>query len=91
MRGNQLFQGAVPSDRSAANEQPGLILVGFDKHYGTLMCYPANEQARLLASIAGTKTLSRGTLNAARTLGLSVAVAPGSQHFLEDFISGRAS
>ena len=65
------------------------ILVGFDRVYGRVMCYPANDAARLLASIAGQKTLSIGTLRAAQALGLKVEVAPGIQHLLEDFMAGR--
>jgi hypothetical protein len=37
--------------------------------YGNRTIYPVNEQARLLARIAGTKTLTIGTLNLAKQLG----------------------
>lgn len=37
--------------------------------YGNRTIYPVNEQARILARIAGTKTLTIGTLNLAKQLG----------------------
>lgn len=67
------------------------ILVGFDKHYGRILCYPANDAARVLAGIAGTKTLSTQTLEQAKALGLNIAVAPGMSTMLEDFLAGRLS
>jgi hypothetical protein len=37
--------------------------------YGNRTIYPVNDQAKLLAQIAGTKTLTVGTLNLAKKLG----------------------
>lgn len=48
------------------------IFVRFDRVYGNLVCYPANQQAEVLARIAGTKTLLPRTLAGARALGLQV-------------------
>jgi hypothetical protein len=37
--------------------------------YGNKTIYPVNEQARLLARIAGTKTLTTSTVSLAKELG----------------------
>jgi hypothetical protein len=42
--------------------------------YGSMMLYPANDQAARLARIAGTKTLSLHTLREARGMGFEVSV-----------------
>lgn len=47
--------------------------------YGVLQSYPANEPARVLAKIAGTKTLKRETLDLAKRLGLTVEQLPQQQ------------
>lgn len=44
--------------------------------YGRAMLYPANEPARVLAAIAGTKTLNQQTLDQAQQLGLIVERVP---------------
>lgn len=67
------------------------ILVGFDRIYGRITCLPANDAARVLASIAGTKTLCLRTIEQARALGLNIQVAPGMGSMLEDFLAGRLS
>lgn len=41
--------------------------------YGVDKIYPVNEAAQILASIAGTKTLSAKTIEYANALGLEVA------------------
>lgn len=42
--------------------------------YGKRTIYPVNEQAKLLAQITGTKTLSIGTINLAQKLGLTFEI-----------------
>lgn len=63
------------------------VLVRFDRVYGNVVCYPANQQAELLALIAGTKTLLPRTLAAARGLGLTLAVE-GDAGALPRFLAG---
>lgn len=48
---------------------PVVIQVRFDRVYGNVVCYPANDAAKHLAAIAGTKTLSRETLRLIGLLG----------------------
>ena len=67
------------------------ILVGLDRIYGRITCLPANDAARVLAAMAGTKTLCLRTLEQARVLGLNIQVAPGMGTMLEDFMAGRLS
>ena len=77
--------------RRHAPAVPAVILVGFDRVYGLIKCYPANDASRVLAGIAGTKTLSREVLYSAAQLGLHIEVAPGLDHLFEDFLAGRLS
>jgi hypothetical protein len=42
--------------------------------YGNRTIYPVNDQAKLLAQIAGTKTLTVATLNLAKKLGFTFEV-----------------
>lgn len=67
------------------------VLVTFRHVYGLIKCYPANDQAQVLAKIAGTKTLLPETLAGARALGLRVSLAPGSEELLTDFLDGKLS
>lgn len=64
------------------------VLVTFRHVYGLIKCYPANDQAQVLAKIAGTKTLLPETLAGARALGLRVMEMQDSGQ-LADFLSGR--
>lgn len=67
------------------------VLVRFDRVYGNVVCYPANQQAEVLARIAGTKTLLPRTLAGARALGLQVEEQNGpAQSQLTDFLAGAA-
>lgn len=43
--------------------------------YGTPTIYPVNEQAKLLARIAGTKTLTHATLALAEQMGFAIVTA----------------
>jgi len=65
------------------------VLVRFDRVYGNVACYPANQQAEVLARIAGTKTLLPRTLAGARALGLQVEERHGTGQ-LADFLAGAA-
>lgn len=42
--------------------------------YGATKLYPANDQARDLARLAGTTTLTMETLNIARRMGMEVVI-----------------
>lgn len=65
------------------------VLVRFDRIYGVIKCYPANDQAKVLAKIAGTKTLSPETLAGARALGLRVELETSRDlQVLSDFLMG---
>jgi hypothetical protein len=46
--------------------------------YGNTTIYPANEQAELLAKIAGTKTLTTSTVELAKKLGFTFEVVAKS-------------
>lgn len=48
------------------------VIIEVKTVYGKENIYPANDQARLFATIAGTKTLSRSDLKAIAALGFSV-------------------
>lgn len=42
--------------------------------YGRAVFYPANNEARLLAQIAGTQTLTRQALELAKAMGCEIVV-----------------
>jgi|TARA_R110000744_G_scaffold331972_2_gene437394 hypothetical protein len=50
------------------------INVYYKNVYGTDLCYPACENAKILADIAGQKTLSTYTLSKVRRLGYNINV-----------------
>lgn len=54
------------------------IAVTFRNVYGNELIYPANDAAKLLAEIAGTKTLSRHAICLAERLGHTITEAPAS-------------
>lgn len=79
----------MATESKAVNPQP--VLVRFDRVYGNVVCYPSNQQAEVLARIAGTKTLLPRTLAGARALGLQVEEQHGpAQSQLADFLAGAA-
>lgn len=79
----------MATESNAINPQP--VLVRFDRVYGNVVCYPANQQAEVLARIAGTKTLLPRTLSGARALGLQVEEQHGpAQSQLADYLVGAA-
>lgn len=51
--------------------------------YGVTQAYPANEQAQLLALIAGTKTLKPETLANAERMGFQIEQVPTEQFFTQ--------
>jgi hypothetical protein len=53
--------------------------------YGVPTIYPSNETARVLAEIAGTKTLTPRVLELARDLGLKVVDKTQAPSILERF------
>jgi len=59
--------------------QSPVIQIAVRSVYGMLQSYPANEPARVLAQIAGTKTLKRETLDLAKRLGMTVEQLPQEQ------------
>ena len=44
------------------------------KVYGNQTIYPVNEQAKNLAAIAGTKTLTESTLRKAKAMGFEITI-----------------
>ena len=53
-----------------------LIQVEARARYGGTDLHPMNHQAKLLAQLAGTKTLTPGTLDIAKELGFEISVIP---------------
>ena len=56
-----------------------VVLVRIENNYGASVAYPANENARLFAAIAGTLTLRPSDLERIGSLGFMVAVEERSQ------------
>ena len=46
-----------------------LLKVKVKNNYGTEHIYPVSEEAKLLAQLAGSKTLTRSTIEIAKKLG----------------------
>ena len=53
------------------------IIIRIDKNYGVETAYPACPQSRLLADLAGTKTLTRRALDTIAALGYTITLAHG--------------
>jgi hypothetical protein len=47
--------------------------------YGVPTIYPVNDQAKLLAKIAGTKTLTNATLAVAEQMGFAIVTVTAAQ------------
>ena len=63
----------------------GKIEIRVDRVYGVLTTYPVCERAKLIAEIAGTKTIKSGTLALAERLGFEiVTVDTSSKRLLEN-------
>ena len=50
------------------------ITIEIKNNYGKQVFYPANAQAKTIANIAGTKTLSETVLSNCKTLGFEIVV-----------------
>ena len=53
-----------------------VIEVSVKSVYGNTLIYPANENAKLLAQIAGTKTINNQALALAERMGFSIVTVP---------------
>jgi hypothetical protein len=51
------------------------IIIRIEKNYGIETAYPSCDQSRLLADLAGTKTLTRRALNTIAALGYTITLA----------------
>ncbi len=51
-----------------------IITIKIEKNYGIETAYPACEQSRLLAKLAGTKTLTRHALDTIAALGYEIQI-----------------
>ena len=59
--------------------EAGVVLVRVESNYGTPAAYPANENGRLFAAIAGTLTLRPSDLERIQALGFEVVVEQRGQ------------
>jgi hypothetical protein len=50
------------------------ITIRIEKNYGIETAYPACDNSRLLARLAGTKTLTRHALDTIRALGYAIEI-----------------
>lgn len=50
------------------------IIIRIEKNYGIETAYPACDQSRLLAKLAGTKTLTRHALDNIAALGYEIQI-----------------
>lgn len=51
-----------------------IITIRIEKNYGIETAYPACNQSRLLAKLAGTKTLTRHALDTIAALGYEIQI-----------------
>ena len=51
-----------------------IILIRIEKNYGIETAYPNCDQSRLLAKLAGTKTLTRHALDTIAALGYEIQI-----------------
>lgn len=51
-----------------------IITIRIEKNYGIETAYPACDQSRLLAKLAGTKTLTRHALDTIAALGYEIQI-----------------
>jgi hypothetical protein len=59
-----------------ANNDNKLLTLQAKNNYGAIALYPHCEQAKLLARLAGTKTITSHSLSLIKQLGYSVNVLP---------------
>lgn len=67
----------------------GKITVRVDRVYGNPTVYPVCERAKLLAELAGTKTMTHGTLCLAERLGFEIVLAEGSANVLNQALNSE--
>jgi hypothetical protein len=53
------------------------ITIRIEKNYGIETAYPSCDSSRLLAKLAGTKTLTRHALDTIAALGYTITLAQG--------------
>lgn len=58
------------------------IIVRIDRIYGNVVTYPVCDRAKLLAEIAGTKTLTPSTLASAERMGFQIVTADSAAAML---------
>jgi len=51
-----------------------IITIRIEKNYGIETAYPSCDQSRLLAKLAGTKTLTRHALDTIAALGYAIQI-----------------
>ena len=51
-----------------------VVKISAKNRYGNELAYPENQQAKYLAELAGTKTLTPYTLRIARAMGFEITV-----------------
>lgn len=56
------------------------IVVAIRVAYGCFLLDPVNREAKCLAAIAGTKTLTPDALGHAKNMGCEIEVTPGPEH-----------
>ena len=67
------------SSRDEGDYELDVVLVRMEHNYGTPAAYPANENGRLFAAIAGTLTLRPADLERIQELGFQVVVEQRGQ------------
>ena len=67
-------------------QDPWTILVRFDRVYGKVTCYPANEQAELICAMTGRKTLTPVDIKTAKAMGFQIVLTYGSWAILEEYL-----
>lgn len=58
------------------------LVLNFKSVYGKTVAYPANDQARRLADLVNSKTLTYGALRDAAGMGFDFAIEPVSGRFM---------
>jgi hypothetical protein len=71
--------------KAASAGQVGVIEVEVRTIYGAPVIYPVSNSAKVLAQIAGTKTLSQRNLELARDLGLRIVDVTPAPTILDRF------
>ena len=81
----------VLSLRNAKLAAPlGPLVVRFDRVYGNVTCYPADEVGRDIVELTNKKIFSPRDLVLLVKIGFEIQLAHGSRQLLEDFVAGRS-